>query len=476
MVDKLNAADKSPASEPEQQKPVDASVSVQISRGEMGAQVMLTAPRFGGCAIDLGMLTSALTAAGVKYGIDNDRLKHLVNMPEYDSWIEVACASAPVHGEDAKLEFTFSLERNMQPKERPDGTVDYRDLDIVANVRMGDALCVRTPATPGIPGTTVAGNPIPAKPGKDRSLPAGKNTKASADGLTLLAVTAGQPCYDRRNISVLSVFEVAEDVGVATGNVFFVGNVVVKGSVTEGYKVEAEGDIDVYGIVEGGTLIARGNITVRSGMKNNASVKAGGSVTTRFVESSSVYSGGDIIAESLIHSKVTCRNNITLSGGKGIILGGHILAGRSVSACTIGSDSSAAPRLEISADPELLQRERFLNQSLIELEVEIGKLERLRDLFEQYDRAGRLTPEKQAQMLSARNTLSAALLRKQEGEDELMAIAKHLVWQDRGFIRCSDRIFSGTSLQMGKVVQVIERNMDRCRFVCRENQIVSVPF
>lgn len=475
-LDELNEPNKNSASEPAQQGPVDASVSVQIDRGGMIAQVMLTAPRFGGSVVDFDMLTSALDTAGVKHGISNDMLKRLAHIPEYDRWVEVAHASAPVHGDEAKLDFTFNLERNMQPKERPDGTVDYRDLDIVANVRTGDILCVRTPATSGIPGTTVTGNTIPAKPGHDRPVPAGKNTKVSEDGLTLFSAISGQPHYDGSKISVLSVFEVPEDVGLATGNVSFVGDVVVKGSVAVGFKVEADGDIDVYGVVEGGTLISRGNVTVRSGMKKNASVKAEGSVTTRFVESSSVYSGGNIIAESLIHSKVTCRGDITLSGGKGIIMGGHILAGRSIEARTIGSDSAAPPLIEISADPELLQKERFLKQSLTELKPEIDKLDSLMDLFEQYADMGRLTPDKEEQMRLAKAKLVTSLARKQEAEDELSYIAVQLVWQDRGFIRCSERIFHGTKLQMGKSVLVIENNMDHCRFVCRENKIIPVSF
>jgi hypothetical protein len=465
-----------PTQASEHERPVDATAVAQVARGGISASLKLTGPKMGGRVVDRAMLDRALADAKVTYGINDAQLIALSVLPEYGSWIEVATFTAAVEGVNASLDFSFPLVRDLKPKEREDGTVDYYNLNIVENVKEGDLLCVRTPPTSGMPGMTVLGTVIPAKPGRDRPLPAGKNTKASPDGLSLYATISGQPFFDGRVVTVQSIFEFTGDVGVGTGNINFVGNVIVKGNVQAGYRIEAGGSIDILGVVEGATLISGGDVVVRSGMKNRASVQAEGNVTTRFVESSTVYTGGDLIAESLIHSKITCRNNITLSGGKGVILGGHILAGHSVSARTIGSASAAPLLIELSPDPVLQHRERDIHKSLFELEAEINKLRQLNTLFEQLANAGRLTPDKQTQMLSVQASLQSAITRKLENEEELASIADQLVWQDRGYVQCTDRIYHGTRLQMGKYIEVLDRDWDHCRFAVREGQIVSMPF
>ena len=465
-----------PNSQTPDHEKVDATAVAQVTRNGTSASLKLTGPRMGGKVIDRAMLDAALAAARVTHGIDETRLLSLSIVPDYSDWIEVAFFTAPKDGTNAKLDFNFQVKRELKPKEREDGTVDYYDLNIVENVNEGDLLCTRTPPTDGRPGMTVTGSVLPAKAGKDRTLPVGRNTKASPDGLALHASIAGQPFYDGRVISVQSIFEIPGDVGVGTGNIHFVGNVVVKGNVTVGFKVEAGGSIDVHGVVEGGTLIAAGDVAVRGGMKNRASVQAEGNVTTRFVESSQVYTGGNLIAESLIHSNVTCRHDITLSGGRGVILGGHILAGHSVQARTIGSASAAPLLIEISPDPVLQHRERDLTKLLTDLESEIHKLQQLSTLFDQLANAGRLTPEKQTQMLTVKNSLHSAAVRKQESEDELASIADQLVWQDRGFVQCSERIYHGTRLQMGKYVEILDRDWDHSRFQVRDGMITSSSY
>jgi hypothetical protein len=457
-------------------RPVDATAVAQVARGGASASIKLTGPQFGGKTVDRAMLDRALAAAKVTYGVDETQLISLSVVPDYSGWIDVAHMTPAEDGENATLDFTFPMERDLRPKEREDGTVDYYDLNIVENVNQGDLLCTRTPPTSGKPGMTVLGTAVPAKPGRDRPLPVGRNTKPSPDGRALYATLSGQPQFDGRIVSVQGVFEMPGDVGVATGNIHFVGNVVIKGSVTAGYKVEAGGSIDVFGVVEGGTLISGGDVTIRSGMKNRASVQAERNVTTRFVESSQVYCGGNLIAESLIHSKITCRNNITLSGGKGVILGGHVLAGQSVSARTIGSASAAPLVVELSPDPVLQHRERDLHKLMAELDTEIKKLEQLNTLFIQLENANRLTPDKNTQMQSVQASLQAAVARKYAAEEELASIAGQLVWQDRGFVQCTDRIYHGTRLQMGKYVEVLDRDWDHCRFAVRDGAILSMPF
>ena len=58
-------------------------------------------------------------------------------------------------------------------------------------------------------------------------------------------------------------FEVDGDVDVSIGNISFVGSIIVRGTIRSGFKVEAEGDIEVWGNVEAATVQSQGNVIIR---------------------------------------------------------------------------------------------------------------------------------------------------------------------------------------------------------------------
>jgi len=55
-------------------------------------------------------------------------------------------------------------------------------------------------------------------------------------------------------------------VDFVTGNIFFNGNVVVCGTVLDGFEIKADGDIIVSKIVESATLTAGRDVIVKGGV------------------------------------------------------------------------------------------------------------------------------------------------------------------------------------------------------------------
>ena len=71
---------------------------------------------------------------------------------------------------------------------------------------------------------------------------------------------------DREKINVFPVYEVNGDVDYNTGNIDFVGTIVIRGNVRSGFKVKADGDIRIIGSVEGAELEAAGSIEISAGI------------------------------------------------------------------------------------------------------------------------------------------------------------------------------------------------------------------
>jgi uncharacterized protein (DUF342 family) len=215
-----------------------------------------------------------------------------------------------------------------------DGRVDYRELNLIESVEKGRILCSLLPPMPGKAGKTVTGQDIPALDGKPAVLPKGRNVEVSEDGQSLYAVIDGQVCYAEGKVNVFSVYEVRGDVDTTTGNISFLGNVVVKGNVLSGFSIEASGNVEIWGVVEGATIEAGGDIILKRGMQGMGKgyLKSGGDIIAKYIEYSTIEAKNEIKAEAIMHSKIKCGNKLELSGKKGLLVGGVAKVGKLISA------------------------------------------------------------------------------------------------------------------------------------------------
>jgi uncharacterized protein (DUF342 family) len=72
----------------------------------------------------------------------------------------------------------------------------------------------------------------------------------------------GRPEIKEGVISVYEVFETSADVDVTTGNIDFVGDVIIKGNINDGMKVKSGGNVLLLGSITGGEIEAAGDVTV----------------------------------------------------------------------------------------------------------------------------------------------------------------------------------------------------------------------
>ncbi|MEB3197146.1 MAG: FapA family protein [Candidatus Sericytochromatia bacterium] len=286
--------------------------------------------------VEPGEIEFALAAAGVVFGVDAAAVREVALGPSSDPML-VARGAAPEPGQDAVVNYFFRSadQRRGKPRELADGRVDHRELQTIENVTKGQVLAAKTPARPAKPGTSVLGEPLTSKDGKDVPLRAGANVELSEDELFATALMDGQPALDGPRISVQPIVVVSGDVDYAIGNINFQGSVKISGNVLPGFTVKATQDIEIGGVVEGASLEAGGAVSVKGGVRQHSVVTAHGDVTAKFIDSeSSVTTRSNIVVvESSMHSYLTAGLSIKI--GKKLI-GGHVLAGEYVAADEVG--------------------------------------------------------------------------------------------------------------------------------------------
>ncbi|MHB8170450.1 MAG: DUF342 domain-containing protein, partial [Thermincolia bacterium] len=247
----------------------DGSLNVAISSDKMDVDLVVYPPK-GGKEVTIEQAMAALTEAGVVYGINEEKVRKGIEMSHVSEKMKVANGLPVVNGVDAKIDYKFNIMGiEVHPKELADGRADFYNLNLIQNVVQGQILAVKSPSTQGTDGMTVTGQPLVAKPGKDKLIKAGKNTELMDNDTTLIAIAAGHVLYSSGKVGVYPVFEVNGDVDFTSGNIDFVGSVIIKGSVRQGFSVKAAGDVEVNGNIGGGAVFAGGHIKVKDGIVSN---------------------------------------------------------------------------------------------------------------------------------------------------------------------------------------------------------------
>ncbi len=341
---------------------VDAALSVKISVDGLSALLDIV-PAQGGAAVTTEDIFRELVAVGVVDGVELGPINQAI-ADGVAVGLVVAHGRPPVHGEDGRLEKLLSEARDRSPRMDESGRIDYRDLGDILVVHPGDQLMLRHPATDGMPGLSLLGQPIPARPGKD--IMYGSNltgvSVAPDNPNLLLAAMVGQPVQVAGGMLVEPVFSVA-DVSTVSGNVDFDGSVVIKGDVASGMTVRASGDIEIGGMVEAASLEAGGSIVVKGGVVGSLGrheahehvIRCGASFSAAYVQQAKIEAGDSIfIDDTAMQSELVAVNHILVGNKRrGHIIGGRAQATLSIKGKVIGSPNRVATRFEIGVDPAL---------------------------------------------------------------------------------------------------------------------------
>lgn len=453
----------------------DAQAVVTVSDDGLTAYLEIV-PALGGKPLTREVVEAALAGAGVTYGINWSQVEMALQQQEFPNRYVVASGKPPVDGKDAYLEYRFSLDKkDSRPVELEDGRVDFYNLQLVQNVQKGDILAVKIPPQAGVPGMTVRGQPIPPKPGKDIKLPRGKNVEVSEDETQLIAGTAGQVVVSNGKVHVLPIYEVRGDVDFTTGNIDFVGSVVVQGNVHSGFTVRAQGNIEVRGSVEAANLFAGGDVVLLRGMQggDRGQIVAGKNVVARFLEHAIVRAGEEVLVEeAILYSQVQAGKKIDVRGKRGRIVGGLLRAGELVQARVIGSKLATKTEIEVGIQPEYREELNKINASLEEKERQLDQLNKALNTLKNVLAAGKVfTDEETARMQKILKT--HAFLR-----DEIMELRKRKEQLDtlfsgdhRGRVQASEVMYPGVKITIGRTSHLVKDELAKVMFYLAEGEI-----
>lgn len=440
----------------------DVVIGVEVSKDEMRGSIVVSPPSMSGSEASFDMIKRSILQQGVVEAcIDEDKIREFVDNPVYNNPFDVAFAIEPVDGHDAYISYNFETDpKKLKAQVDEEGKVDYKKLNNIQNVIADQPLAQKIPAERGKGGKTLFGRYLEAKNGKDIQIQLGANVKLDRDGVTIKAEIDGEVMLVNGKVTVEPV-KYLDAVNVKTGDVKFVGTVVIKGNVQEGYKVEAT-NIEVNGIVDKSRLEATGNIIVRQGIfgKGEGYIKAGKSLWAKFINDTTVEVEENVIVnDSIVNSNVTAMKNIVLRGKKAQIIGGHLMATEEICARKVGSPGGGTETiLEVGVDPRAKKRlEELQNmQAKATKEYENCDLD-IQTLEQQKKLRKKLPQEKEEKLKTLKERCEQISEELEKMTDEINKIQEHLRdLKAIGKVKVEGDVYAGVKIYIRDVLDEVK--------------------
>jgi uncharacterized protein len=459
----------------------DSVARTEISEGEMFAYMQVTPPGEGGCDISYETFITIFKGSRIVHGVKEDVLRAFIDKPIYNEKVEIAEGTKAVDGRDAYIQYFFETDQSkVRLKEGSNGKIDFKELNIIQNVVENQPLAKKIPPEKGVPGETVTGKWLSATNGKDINLPVGTNVHvANDDSDTILSDMNGQVIVSGGLVHVEPVYTVNGDVNLKTGNIVFLGTVIVQGNVEDGFSINAKGNIEVHGTVAKAELDAEGDIIIYQGIngKGEGHIHAGKSLWARFVENANITTGDMVfVSDGIINSYVDAYNRIICQGKRASIMGGRLRACEEINAKVLGNPTSGTETIcEVGFDPKSKEELDRLHGVKNELDKQLEEVNRnILSLTNIKKQRKSLPEDKEAFLQEQKNVkidLMAELQKTQEGIQEIQIFLNSL--KARGRVSASAKVYPGVKIMVRDVMEEVRTEYKAVTFII-ENGLIRM--
>ncbi len=453
--------------------PVHAAAEISVDPNLTTAFMTVSAPQNGGLDITMDKIRAAIDEKNISYGIFEDSLQSIVDDKRYEENICIARWKAPVDGIDGEIRYHFDKSTVIAPTEDEHGTVDYKNLGLVKNTLTGTVIADISMPTEGEPGKDICGKTVHQHIGVPARVNLGSGTALTEDGLQVIAAVDGNLCYANGAFCVNEELLIKGDVDVASGNIDFIGNVIIKGNVCEGYSVTSKKNITVNGTVTGATLTAEGDISVKTGIINST-VDCKGNIRMGFCENSNVRCDNNVEAQSFVGGEVYAGKEIFASG-KGVMMGGKYTALENIEAATIGSEGYAKTVITVGNNAVLTEEKEELVRKNEVLEDKFDQLGKILTTLTELAKAAKLTPEREQMKVEAMKSRFQIQGEMKRNQLRITEIERTLEMKQNLSVSCRREFYPGVLIRINSFVYTVNVVQGRSKACIGAEGIVFMP-
>ena len=458
---------------------VDGEFFIQIDDDHLNA-FLTCIPGRGGCAVTPESVVEEARNKIISTELDMEAIERAIN--ENGDHVLIAHGRQPEVGHDSEFKSLLPEAKEHVPQVDEDGVANFRDLGEILIVHAGDTLMRRIPATLGEPGITISGQPIPAMPGRDDPYSVKlEGVEIDPEDQDLLKSTIdGCPTLLENGVKVEPVYTI-RNVDLHSGNIDFLGTVIVTGGILSGMTVKADGDIHVKGSVVGVVLLAGGDVIVGGGIighddktnkehADHARVECNGTCTANFTQNARINAGKNIlIRDFTMMSKVVAAEQVIVGDEThtGQIIGGFTTAGALIQAGIIGAPTRSRTVVIAKTSDLLFARMAAITEAMDAAKVKRSKFVRLLDLAA--NRPDRVSEKDIKLAESGRSEVDVEIANIKLDEAELK---KEIVISRGAHITAKKKFLEGVEVKIGPKVAKVIRDTERGTYRVKNEELI----
>jgi uncharacterized protein (DUF342 family) len=324
-----------------------------------------------GRPLDPDMFAAHLKRKNIKFGVDWERIKETIAFCNkhrtHKINIRIAQGKLPID----EVPPHYAVDEFLMAKEiietKDEEDVDFKEKSPFTLVNRGQVLAKKMPGRPGELGYNVFGSSLAYHTKKNPEILAGANVRPEND--VYIAACDGRFQFKGSKFWVDELLFIDTDVDYKTGHIVFPGDILIKGMVKDGFKINGGKSIVCQSTLDASEVVCKGDLLVQNGIigKMEGTVRVGGGIKAKFIENCTVEANGIIeVKKSIVQSNVSTLSKITL-GDRGSIIGGVIFAQMGVEAKQIGNPSSLRTEIFCGVDFSVQKKLEWVKKKNIEL-------------------------------------------------------------------------------------------------------------
>lgn len=366
----------------------------------------------------------------------------------------IAKGVPPRHGKDGHVEWLIDQNPNQQPTDEPGSSAEPRDSEepvsfydrsVYTVVRIGDVLAKVHQPTPGVDGRDVTGKTLAARDGRpvdfkhDESILVAKGDQA-------LAQASGVLDRSGKTICIRDTIEVDKYIDFNTGNIDFDGSVIVHKGVRDCFKVHAEKDIEVRGLIEAAMIRAGRDLRALGGFagREQGEARVAGNLYAKYLDAVQVHVRGDLCVDREI---INCKTAVLgrIASPTGSIIGGETYVAGEVEVAELGAEGLPLTVVHVGALPHL---DPLIDQLRAIVDELIHRRQQLLDEQEliQKTSGGRVMASHKERLCELMYEIAEAQSQLDRGEPSLERLREKTESMRRVEMRVHKRLFPNTVL------------------------------
>jgi uncharacterized protein (DUF342 family) len=385
----------------------DSQVHIRLSPDAMEASADILGELGAGNPLKRENILQALTDAGVSRGIDRKALEnalHLVRNGGICTGQILARGEPPIAAGGTAVKWLVPITEIPVSggKSGGAGGIPNRTLSVIQGTALAEVL---PQGAEGRAGFDVTGKTLPPEQGISVTLHYDDSITAAPieGGTCLTAARSGELSFNGKDLRISAFHGVRGDVGPATGNINFPGEIRITGNVNPGFTVMGGKDVLIGGNVESALISAGGKVVISQKVigRGKGAIRARATIEVSFVEQATLLAVEDIrVKDSCLSCNIKTNGLLWLADETGSLAGGVCRARRGIHAAHIGSKQKK--QTEISFGQDYLVKDQ--------IEVTEGEIEKIKVKLAQIEEKIK-QPEKTAPALNAARAEKAKLMR-----------------------------------------------------------------